>query len=260
MDNDLLRRLWVTGSAAACAYGTLLGFGVIGIPVEDSAAGALSAEATVLAPAGAAFSIWSLIYLGLLGYVILQWLPRNAGNDRFRRTGWLAGVSMVLNAAWILVTQQGLVWLSVAVILALAVVLGLTVERLSGVQEYGLTERIFVDGTFGAYLGWVTIASCANVAAAGHASGWTTGSIGDQVLAVAVLMVAIVLGAVFAWHLGGRISVALALAWGLAWIGIARLTGSPESTIVGAAGLMAAAIVLATPILERSVPRARHGR
>ena len=84
------------------------------VGVEESAGGALSAEATRLAPAGPAFSIWSVIYLGLAAYTIWQWLPSSV-TERTRSTGWLAAVSMLLNAGWLLVTQQGWIWVSVVV-------------------------------------------------------------------------------------------------------------------------------------------------
>ena len=251
MDRDLLRRLWVTASAAACLYGTLLGFGILGTPVEDSSSGALAADATLLAPAGPAFSIWSLIYLGLGAYTVWQWLPDQRTDERARATGWLAGTSMLLNAAWILVTQAGLIWASVAVILALVIVLGILVQRLAALGDGTRTEQPVVGGTFGASLGWVTVATCANIAAAGAASGWTLGPVADQFLAAAVLAVAACMGVVYAHRLGGRLAVALALGWGLSWIAVARLTDVPHSPIVGAAALAAAIVVLASTLLAR---------
>lgn len=260
MDRDLLRQLWVTLSAVLCVYGTLLGFGVIGTPVEDSSSGALAADATLLAPGSPAFSIWSVIYLGLAAYTVWQWLPAHHTDDRARRTGWLAGASMLLNAAWILVTQAGLIWLSVVVILALALVLGVLVKRLAALPDGGtVVERLVVDGTFGAYLGWVTVASCANIAAAGAASGWTVGPVADQFLAAAVLAVAACLGVVYARSLGGRLAIALALGWGLAWISIARLTDLPHSAIVGTAAVLAAVVVLAATVQARTAtPAGAH--
>ena len=56
---------------------------------------ALAADATLLAPAGPAFSIWSIIYIGLAAYTIWQWFPANAVTERTRRTGWLIAVSML---------------------------------------------------------------------------------------------------------------------------------------------------------------------
>ena len=115
---DRLRQVAVTVAEVLCIVGTLVGVGLLGgTRVEESAGGALSAEATRLAPSGPAFSIWSVIYLGLAAYTIWQWLPSSV-TERTRSTGWLAAVSMLLNAGWLLVTQQGWIWLSVVVILA----------------------------------------------------------------------------------------------------------------------------------------------
>ena len=169
---DRRRQVAVTISEVLCVLGTLVGVGALGgTRVEESSGGALAADATLLAPAGPAFSIWSAIYLGLAAYTVWQWLPDQATDPRHRRIGWLAAASMLLNAAWLLVTQQGWIWVSVLVIAALAVVLGVLVRRLTERPSYGLAEAVIVDGTFGAYLGWVCVATCANVTAALVSSG-----------------------------------------------------------------------------------------
>ncbi|GAA4899403.1 tryptophan-rich sensory protein [Tessaracoccus lubricantis] len=251
MNRDLLRQIWVSVSAVLCVYGTLLGIGVIGTRVEESSGGALAADATLLAPGGPAFSIWSVIYLGLFSYTVWQWLPANKTAPRARAVGWLAGVSMLLNAAWLLVTQVGWIWVSVAVIAILALTLGLIVRRLTTIPATGLVERVVVDGTFGAYLGWVSVATCANVAAAGDNSGWSFGALADQVVAVVVIAAAAGLGVLFAQQFGGRLAIAGAAGWGLAWIAVARLTDAPDSTLVGVAAIVAALLVVAAALLLR---------
>lgn len=253
MDRDRLRQLWVTVSGALCVFGTLLGFGVIGERVEESSGGVLAADATLLAPGGPAFSVWSVIYTGLLAYTVWQWLPGQRTSERMRATGWLAGVSMLLNAAWLMVTQVGLIWLSVLVIVALVAVLGLLARRLVGLPAQGIAERVVVDGTFGLYLGWVSVATCANITAAGVASGWSLGPLADQVLAVVVIAAAAGVGVLLARTLGGRLAVAAAMAWGLGWIAIARLTDAPSSTLVGAAAALAAAVVVLSAVAARRV-------
>ncbi len=252
MHRDLVRQLWVTGSEVACVFGTLLGTGVLGQRVQESSGGSLAADATLLAPAGPAFSIWSVIYLGLLAYTLWQWLPAHRTSERARATGWLAGVSMLLNAAWLLVTQVGWIWVSVGVIAALVVTLGVLVRRLAALDPSGLADRLVVDGTFGLYLGWVSVATCANVAAAGSASGWTLGSTGDQILGVVVLAVAAAIGVLLARRLAGRIAVALAMGWGLAWIAVGRLASLPASLLVGIAALVAAAVVVGATLAVRA--------
>ncbi|HYO85865.1 MAG TPA: TspO/MBR family protein [Dermatophilaceae bacterium] len=269
--NDRLRQLGVTAAEVFCVVGTLFGVGVLGTRVEESSGGALSSEATLLAPAGPAFTIWSVIYLGLAAYTVWQWLPGQTTSARHRAIGWLAAASMVLNAAWLLVTQVGWIWVSVLVILALTAVLGLLVTRLaalpaetavdgaaarSGSPSAVLVERVVVDGTFGAYLGWVCVAACANITAALVASGVRPGSPVADIVAVVVIAVAAAVGVVLAQRLGGRLAVAVAIAWGLSWIAVGRLSSDPRSSVTAVAAVVAAAVVLAATIRQRgrSVP------
>src|SRR6478736_5577541 len=240
---DQVRRVAVIAAEVFCVVGTLFGIGVIGTRVEESSGGALAATATLVAPAGPAFSIWTPIYVGLLAYAVWQALPVNAVRARVRSTGWLAAASMVLNAAWLLVTQQGWIWASV-VIIALALTLGTLVERLTHVPSSTTWDRVLLDGTFGLYLGWVAVATCANITAALVDSGVDLGHIGNQVAATAVLAVAAGLGVVFALRLGGRWAVAAAMAWGLVWIAVGRLGGEPRSVATGIAAVAAAVVVL----------------
>lgn len=248
---DRARQAFVSFSWAFMILGTLFGFGVIGTRVEESSGGALAADATLLAPASAAFSIWSVIYTGLTVYTIWQWLPRNAASDRERAIGWLAGVSMILNASWLLVTQAGLIWPSVLVIGALAVVLGLVGRALTRNPDPSVAGKIITDGSFGLYLGWVSIATAANITAAGFSSGWDLGVVGNQVLAVVVLAVAAGIGVMLARAFGGRYAPAAALAWGLSWIAIGRLTDAPASTAVGVTAAIAALVVVGATIMAR---------
>ncbi|MGB3764275.1 MAG: tryptophan-rich sensory protein [Ornithinimicrobium sp.] len=246
--NDRVRQVSVTAAEIFCVVGTLYGVGVLGTRVEESSGGALAADATRLAPAGPAFSIWSVIYLGLAAYTVWQWLPSQSARSLHRRIGWWVAASMVLNAAWLLVTQQGWIWLSVGVILALAVVLGLLLKRLTPRPRPQVVERVVVDGTFGLYLGWVAVATCANVTAALVSSGVEPGPGVSDLAAVVVLAVVAGLGVLFARELGGRYAVAAAMAWGLAWIAVARVTDQPESMVTAIAAGIVALLVLAAPL------------
>lgn len=247
----------MTVSGVLCVVGTLVGTGVLGTRVQESSGGALAADATLLAPAGPAFSIWSVVYLGLLGYVVWQWLPAHTTDERARQTGWWAGASMLLNAAWLLVTQQGWLWVSVGVIVALAVVLKVVISRLTRLPARGVVDRVLLDGTFGLYLGWVAVATCANVAATLVASGVSAEGTGAEVVTLVALAVVLGLAAWYATRFGGRVAVALAMAWGLGWVAYGRLVDGPESTLVGVSAAVVAAAVLATLLLPRADPPER---
>lgn len=242
--SDRVRQVAVTVAEVFCVVGTLVGVGVIGTRVEESSGGALAADATLLAPAGPAFSIWTPIYVGLAAYTVWQWLPTQASEPRHRAIGWLAAASMVLNAAWLLVTQQGWIWASVLVMAALVVTLGLLVRRLEEHRSYGHGETVVVDGTFGLYLGWVSVATCANVTATLVAEGVDPSPGVADAIAVAVLVVVVAVAAVVLSRTGRRWTFAGAAAWGLAWIAVGRLTDQPESAVVGVASALAAIAVL----------------
>jgi hypothetical protein len=250
--SDRTRQIVVTLSAVFMIVGTLFGTGVIGTRVEESSGGSLSATATLIAPAVSAFSIWSVIYLGLVAYVVWQWLPANTTSPRLRSTGLLAAVSMVLNAAWLLVTQVGLLWASVVVILGLAVTLGELVRRLGTSVATSWPERVIVDGTYGLYLGWVSVATAANITATLVDSGVNPPLAIAQWLAAAVLLVAAGIGVLLALRLGGRIAVGLAMVWGLSWIAVGRLGGEPASTVAGIAAVVAALVVAASVAVVRT--------
>jgi hypothetical protein len=241
---DRRRQVAVTVAEVGCVLGTLVGLGVLGTRVAESSGGALAADATLVAPAGPAFAIWTPIYLGLAGFTVYQWLPAQAFEPRHRAIGWLAAASMLLNAAWLLVTQQGWIWVSVLVMAALVGCLGLLVRRLEEHPSYGHGETVLVDGTFGLYLGWVAVAACANVTAALVASGVEPGGFAEQLLAVLVLAVAAAVGVLLARRLGGRWAVAAAMAWGLAWVAWGRLAAEPHSVLVAVAAAAATVVVL----------------
>ena len=246
LPSDRRRQVGVTVAEVLCVVGTLVGVGVLGgTPVQEAAGGALAADATLVAPAGPAFAIWTPVYVGLAAYTGWQWLPDQATDRRHRAVGWLAAASMLLNALWLLVVQAGGLWVSVVVIGALAGTLGVLVLRLQENPSYGVAESVVTDGTFGTYLGWVAVATCANVTAALVGAGADLGEAGNAAAAVAVLAVAAVVGWFLADRLGGRWAVAAAMAWGLAWIGWGRLAAEPTSAIVGLAALAAAVVVLA---------------
>jgi hypothetical protein len=247
---DTVRVVVVIVSMVLAIVGSAFGSGAFGgRPIQEASGGALAADSTLLAPGVGAFQIWSVIYLGLVAYAVLQALPSRRASARHRRIGWPAAASMLLNAAWIISVQLDLLALSVPVIVALLAVLIAIVLRLGPTE--GTAERVVTDGTFGLYLGWVTIATVADVAAVLNAAGFRGLGLPADGWAVAVLVVAAAIGVLTALRTGARIAPALALAWGLAWIAIARSTAAPESAPVAIAAAVAAAVVLAAPVAMR---------
>jgi hypothetical protein len=244
--NDLARQLVVTLSLVACILGSMLGAGVFGgPPVAEAAGGALAADATRIAPGSGAFTIWFVVYVGLAVYTVWQWLPAQRESERHRTSGWWIAASMLLNAAWLLTVRQGWLWLSVVVIFVLVGVLGTIVSRLAQDGPTTSLDRLITDGTMGVYMGWVAVATCANVTAALVASGVDPSAGVAASAAVVVLAVAALVGAVLALVTNANWGIALAMTWGLVWIAIARWGGEPHSSVTGFAAVLAALAVVA---------------
>lgn len=256
MDRDRVRQVGVTAAEVFCVLGTLVGVGVLGTRVEESSGGALAADATLIAPAGPAFSIWSVIYVGLAGYTLWQWLPGVTRDERARATGGLVAISMVLNAAWLLVTQQGWLWASVAVIVALlAVLLALAIRLVRLPARNDLVSKLVLDATAGLYLGWVAVATCANITATLVASGVRPGPGPAVAAAVVVLVVAALAGVAMAGLLAPvallRGAVAAAMAWGLGWIAVGRTADEPVSMVTALVAVLAAVAVVVGAVRPR---------
>ncbi|MET4058990.1 hypothetical protein ABIB35_000519 [Arthrobacter sp. UYP6] len=253
---DLSRQLTVTLCFVICVVGSMIGVGVFGgTPIAEAAGGALNADATYLAPASGAFSIWSVIYTGLGAYTIWQWLPSQRSSLRQRSLGWLVAASLLLNAAWILSVQAGWVAASVLVIAALLAVLAACFARYSRTPAANWIEAIAVDGTLGLYLGWVAVATCANTAAALTDAGFDGFGLAPEVWSVAILAVVAALGVALAAYGRGRLAPAAALAWGLSWIAVSRLNGELLSTGTAVAAAAAAAVVALAAVVYRIIGR-----
>lgn len=249
---DIIRQITVGASAVIAVIGAYVGSGAAGgTPIQNAANGALSASSTPVAPDGPAFSIWSVIYLGLLAYAVWQFLPGQSNAERHRRLGYWVVASLLLNAAWILSVQFDQLYLSLPIIALLLIVLGWTFVICLRHRPSGPVDALLTDGTFGLYLGWVSIATAANAAAVFTFAGFNGFGLSPDVWAVIVLIVASAVGVMLAIIGHGRIAPALSLSWGIAWVAVGRLTGELLSTPTAIAAIIAAAVILVVTVLVR---------
>lgn len=243
---DIVRQAATIAAVVFMLIAAAVGSGALGgTSVDELQNGALSASGSYLAPAGPAFSIWSLIYLGLIAYTVWQALPAQRDSERQRETGWWIAATMVLNGLWLVTAQFLTLPLTVLVIAVLLAALARVIVLLNRHSPRTWPERIVVDGANGLHFGWVTIATVANAAAWFTQIAPADWAEQAEVWAVAVLAVVLVIGVATALVLK-RIAPALATAWGLSWLAVGRLTGEPDSTVTAIAGIVVAvALVIA---------------
>lgn len=233
-----LRRdqILVTVAAVIWLAGNLFGSGLIGSDdgVSDQGDGLFTDSTTLIAPDGPAFSIWSVIYLLLGAYVIWQWV---AADSRWAAVTRLpAAVSIALNGIWLMVVFADWVLVSVLVILGIAASLGSVLARTATLPSEGWAPTVFVSVTFGLYLGWICVATCANIASWLVGLGVSEDGEGATAITVAVLFVVIGLVAFLlsrTRQLAFRTALAAAVAWGVSWVSVGRFTGDLQNSIVG---------------------------
>lgn len=243
--SDRVRRIVVLLTVAGSIVAALVGSGLFGgAGISDAAGGAFAADATVLAPAGFAFSIWSVIYLGLLAYAIWQFVPAQASKPRHRAVGYGVAASALLNAVWIMCVLAWRIAESFVIIMILLGVLLMTFVRVCRRPRRGtVAEIVLIDGMIGLYLGWVTVAAAANLAAWLADVGLTSWAEAPGVPGTITLIGAGLIALITAWR-GGRWAPAIATSWGLVWIAVGRWAEDPAAPVVASTAVVLAALVL----------------
>lgn len=215
------------------------------LPFNGQETGAISDRfAIYFVPAGYVFSIWGLIYLGLIAYAVFQALPAQRENPRLRSIGGLFLLSSVANIAWIFLWHYEVFPATLPVMLVLLGSLIAIYLRLgTGLTQVSRAETWTVRIPFSIYLGWITVATVANATQLLYFLGWNGGALGPEVWTVIMLAVAVVL----AWLMAitrRDVAYLLVLVW--AFVGIAtKHAGTP---VVSNAAWIATALVAAAVV------------
>jgi hypothetical protein len=209
------------------------------LPINGKTTGELSdLYPNLFTPAGLTFAIWGLIYVLLAIFVIYQLIPsvrRDAQKvDFVKRIGPLFFISCLANIGWIFAWHYEIVPLSLVMMLILLGCLLAIYLRLNvGKSEAPQVKKYSVHLPFSVYLGWITIATIANVTALLVDIHWNAWGLGEQFWAVAVIIVgiAIALSVLFTRK---DIYYSLVVDWALAGILIKRLspTEVPAQSVV----------------------------
>jgi hypothetical protein len=166
------------------------------LPLNGQNTGEISDRFQVyFVPAGYVFAIWGIIYLGWIAFTIFQFQPAQKESPRLRRLGYLFAIGNIANAAWLFCWHYNLFGLSVLVMLVLLGLLLAGYLRLHVNQTpVSPLEYWSVDVLFSVYLGWITVATVANITDWLYFIGWDGFGIPAQTWAVIMLAVASLLG------------------------------------------------------------------
>jgi benzodiazapine receptor len=191
------------------------------------------------------FSIWSLIYLGLIAYAVFQLLPAQRENIRMRHTGWWFVLSSAANSIWLFLWHYGYFALSVVAMLTLLISLIAIYQRL-GVHQQTVppAERWLVHLPFSIYLGWITVATIANITAFLDSINWNGFGISPEIWTFIMLAVAATVAGLMAYT-RGDIAYLVVLIWAFIGIGVEQ----SDTQQIAYAAYIAATIVALLVIL-----------
>jgi hypothetical protein len=238
MSKDTLRQLSNTLSVLLALTINIL---ANALPLNGQNTGEISDRFKVyFVPAGYIFAIWGLIYIGWMVFAVYQFLPKQKESPRLRRLGYFFTLSGVANAAWLFCWHYNQIGLSVLVMLILLGLLITSYLRLGIARTPNSTfEHWSVEVPFSVYLGWISVATIANVSDWLFSINWGGWGIPAPIWATVMIGAACLLGLLMAFT---RLDDAylFVLIWAL--IGIA--VKQTSSVLVMSSAWIASAILL----------------
>jgi hypothetical protein len=211
---------------------------------------------TLITPAGYVFSIWGVIYVLLGIFVVFQALPSQKGKDYQKRIGPLFILSSILNVVWLFLWQyEFLAYSVVLMFLLLATLITIYLRLDIGKSLASRLEKFAVQTPFSVYLGWITIASIANVAITLFSVNWNGFGIAQETWAILIIIIALLI-ALLVLATRRDLAYGLVIIWALVGIAV-KQSGNQNIVLIAGISAILIAIAEATIIL---LLRYRHSK
>jgi hypothetical protein len=164
------------------------------LPINGLTTGAVSdLYPNLFAPAGFAFSIWGLIYSGLLAFLVRIFTTSDTQLVS-KLFPWFS-MNCLANMAWIFAWHYLQVITSLVLMLVLLIsLIYLTTELRSSARSS--KEIRFFNAVFEVYLGWITVATVANFTALLVAFNWNALGISEEHWMLVILPVIVAIASV----------------------------------------------------------------
>jgi hypothetical protein len=224
------------------------------LPLNGQGTGEISDRFDIrFVPAGYVFSIWGLIYIGLIAYTIYQALPAQKTNPRLRATGWPYVIANAANIVWLFLWHYNQFPATLLAMLTLLVTLIYSYLQL-GIGKINVSrgETWAVRVPFSIYLGWISVATIANVTQVLYYLGWNGAPLTPEIWAAIMLAVAAVVTAAM---LVIRRDVAYAGVVIWAAIGIAAAQADSQLVVIAAWTVTAVIALLVALTVFKVLPK-----
>lgn len=175
------------------------------LPINGKTTGAISGQyPNLFTPAGLTFSIWGLIYLLLLVLMLLQF--RAFHQNEIKAIGWSFAISCIFNSLWIMAWHYDKPGLSVIIMLCLLFTLIFINHKLLA------QGSLFFKASFGIYLGWISVATIANISAYLVHINWSGWGIMPEIWTVIMIATGMIIVMLSMWRLKNPF-MALSVIW-----------------------------------------------
>jgi translocator protein len=205
------------------------------IPINGYNTGQVSSfYPNLFVPDGFTFSIWGVIYLLLIGFVVTctKWLWFKA--DMFP----LFFITCLLNAGWILAWHYLQVFYSVIIMLLfLAMLIYIYLQLQPFRTLLSPVQKLFLYTPFVVYLGWISVATIANITALLVHLKWTGAPFAEETWSIIMIITASILGMIFIGKRSDR-AFALVIAWALLGIYRGQSENAPAIGYAALAGIV----------------------
>src|SRR5690606_4794885 len=180
---------------------------------------------TLFTPAGYAFSIWGIIYIGLLGFVI-YYGPLTKRTETKGKTvstiGWWFVISCIANSLWVVTWMYGYTFLSILLMVVIFVSLLKIVQQIKPeLQSANLKTRFFLRFPFHIYAGWISVALIANAAFLLKKVAWNGFGLSETTWTIMMILIAALVHLFMLWK-QKMPAFALVSVWALLAIAVAN--------------------------------------
>jgi len=180
-------------------------------------------------PAGYAFSIWGLIYLGLIAFVIYQgrslFIKTAKDDSLVLQIGWWFVISCIANSLWVPAWLYGMTGVSVVLMCLLFFsLIKIVVNTRMELDDVPLAKIMFFWWPIDFYSGWIAVALIANVSAYLTKISWDGFGISEISWAIIMICVAGAVNLFMTWTRNMR-EFGLVGVWALVAVAVANVDG-----------------------------------
>lgn len=248
MNRDLLRQISVICTTVVALIINSL---ATTLPLNGVTTAQLSDSYLIrFVPSGYVFSVWGIIYMGLIAFTVYHSLPSKRTDARMQALGWWYVVGNLANALWLVFWHYYQVEVTLVLMLVLLGTLLYSVSYMYRHPAATRTERLCVDLGYHIYTGWISVATVVNVTVVLFRNSTTT----DDVAifwAMVLVGVAAVLALSQRW-LRNDTAYGMVIAWALYGVGVKQqqyaanniLPAAPQLTTISQYVAIALAIIL----------------